>query len=254
MCIINPFFKHMAKVKILAVKDDELYADTLRMVLDQLSYELIDVVGEAQEALRVLKATQPDILLMDIDLGDELDGIGLVQKINEIKDVPIIYVTSYKDKETIGKAMTTQPDGYVTKPYEAGQLQAAIEMAIFRKQKGGIQSHTRQSQATPLKTVFVKEGSSLVKLLLQDIALVEAYDKYCYIYTREKKHLLNTQLKTLLQHLSQELFLQVHRSYLVNLDAVEKIIPQQNCLEVAGKQVPVSKSFKAALYSHLTTI
>lgn len=244
----------MAKIKILAVEDDELYADTLRMILDQLSYELIDVVSEAPEALRILKATQPDVLLMDIDLGQELDGIELVRKINEIKDIPVIYVTSFKDKETIGKAMATQPDGYVTKPYEAGQLQAAIDLAVFRRQKAGIQPQARQSQAVPLKAVFVKEGNSLVKLLLQDIALVEAYDKYCYIYTREKKHLLNTQLKTLLQQLPQDLFLQVHRSYLINLDAVEKIRPQQNCLEIAGRQVPVSKSFKAALYAQLTTI
>lgn len=243
----------MHKIKILAVEDDELYADTLRMVIDQIGYELIDVVSEPQEALRILKAVQPDVLLMDIDLGEE-NGIELVKKINEIKDVPVIYVSSYKDKTIIGQAMATQPDGYVTKPYEAAQLQAAIEVAVARNQKQNFPFNPIQSQQISQKAIFVKEGNTLVKLLLKDIALVEAYDKYCYIYTKEKKHLLNSQLKTLIQQLPKEIFLQVHRSYLINLDAVEKIRPQQNCLEIAGKQVPVSKSFKAALFSHLTTI
>ena len=244
----------MPKIKILAVEDDELYADTLRMVMDQLSYELIGIASEPQEALRILNATQPDVLLMDIDLGSEETGIELVQKINEIKDVPVIYVTSYKDKTIIGKAMATQPDGYITKPYEAAQLQAAIELAVFRNQKEVFLTPHKQNQPPPKKAIFVKEGTSLVKLLLQDITLVEAYDKYCYVYTREKKHLLNTLFKNFIQQLPQDNFLQVHRSYLINLDAVDKIRTQQNCLEIGGKQVPVSKSFKTALYAHLTTI
>ncbi|WP_224995793.1 LytTR family DNA-binding domain-containing protein [Cesiribacter sp. SM1] len=244
----------MAKIRILAAEDDALHADTLRMVMDRLGYELIDIVDTPAELLRQLKATQPDVLLMDIDLGVEETGIDLVKKINESADIPVIYVTSHKEEAIFKKAKETMPEAYIIKPYDPEHLQAAIELAVFKKQKEANQPHSRTAQPTPLKAVFVKEGNSLVKLQLQDIALVEAYDKYCYLYTRDKKHLLNNQLKNLIQLLPQELFLQVHRSYLVNLDAVEKIRPQQNSIEVAGKQVPVSKSFKAALYAHLTTI
>lgn len=243
----------MAKIKILAVEDDSFYAEALRRILEGLPYELIGVASEAPEALRMLKATHPDVLLMDIDLGGEISGIELVKKMNEVKDVPVFYVTSFKDKAKIGDAMETQPDGYISKPYDAAQLQAAIELAVFRKQKEAKCLKTAQIQASPLKAVFVKEGGSLVKLLLKDISLVEAYDKYCYLYTRKKKHLLNTRFKRFTQQLPPDFFLQVHRSYLVNLKAIDKISPRQNSLEVAGKQVPVSKSFKAALYAHLTT-
>ncbi len=244
----------MAKIRVLAVEDDELHADKLRMVMDQLGYELIDVVDTPDELLRQLRATQPDVLLMDIDLGAEETGIDLVKKINELADIPVIYVTSFKEEAIFKKAKETLPDAYLIKPYAPEHLQAAIELAVFRSQKEAHQIRRKPIQASPLKAVFVKEGTSLVKLLLQDILLIEAYDKYCYVYTRNKKHLLSTQLKSLMQQLPQELFLQVHRSYIINLEAVDKILPQQNCLEIAGKQVPVSKSYKASLFSHFTTI
>ena len=70
------------------MEDDDLHADVLRMVLDQLGYELIDVVDNHADALRLLGAARPDVLLMDIDLGGEETGIDLVRKVNEMADVP----------------------------------------------------------------------------------------------------------------------------------------------------------------------
>ncbi len=244
----------MPKIKVLAVEDDERLADTLRMVLDQLVYKLIEVVKQPVDAIRLLKATHPDVVLVGIDWGNGISGIKLVQQINEIQDVPVVYVSSHKEKAAMEKAIGLQPEAYVTRPYEAARLKAAVELAISRKQMEREEVQGIQKQAPPLKAVYVKEGSSLVKLLLQDILLAEAYDKYCFVYSRQKKYLLNTQLKNLVQQLPAQLFMQVHRSFLVNLDAIDKIIPRQNCLEVAGKQVPVSKSYKTALYAHLTTI
>lgn len=245
----------MSKIRILAAEDDALHADTLRMHIGRLGYDLIDIVDSPEVAMRLLKATQPDVLLMDIDLGVEETGIDLVKKINDFADIPVIYLTSYKDEAIFKKAKETLPEAYILKPYDPEHLQTAIELAVFRKQKEIKKPQGPSKTPTaPLKAVFVKEGNNLIKLLLQDITLVEAYDKYCYIYTRSKKHLLSTQLKSLVQHLPQEQFLQVHRSYIINLEAIEKILPQQNSLEIAGKQVPVSKSYKAALFSHLTTL
>jgi DNA-binding LytR/AlgR family response regulator len=245
----------MAKIRVLAAEDDALHADALRMVIDQLGYELIAIVDEPAELLCQLKATRPDVLLMDIDLGAEESGIELVKKMNECADVPVIYVTSFKEEETFRKAMETLPEAYLLKPYDPALLKSAIELAVFRKQNFKRQLRIKPAAApAALNAVFVKEGRGLVKLLLKDILLVEAYDKYCYVHTHQTKHLLNTQIKNLLNYLPPEQFLQVHRSYLVNLEAIDKILPQQQCLEIAGKQVPVSKSYKSLLYAHLTTL
>jgi DNA-binding LytR/AlgR family response regulator len=241
----------MHKIRVLAVEDNDLHADVLRMVMDQLAYELVGIVDTPAEALRLLKASHPDVLLMDIDLGGAETGIDLVKKINDIMDIPVIYLTCYKEDAIFKQARETMPEAYLTKPYEPENLQAAIELAVFRKQKEMDYLRKKAQGVVRAHTVFVKEGNVLVKVQLQDIALVEAYDKYCFIYTKEKKHLLNLQLKHLALHLPPDLFLQVHRSYMVNLEAIEKVRFPQNSLEVAGKLVPVSKKYKSLLFSQL---
>ena len=241
----------MHKIQVLAVEDEDLHADVLRMVMDQLDYELVGIATSSDEAMRLLRATRPDVLLMDIDLNGEESGIDLVRKVNDLMDVPVIYLTSFKEDTVFKQARETMPEAYLTKPYETESLKAAIELAVFKKQKEMTHPLKTISKKAPTNTVFVKEGNALVKLQLQDIALVEAYDKYCYIYTKEKKHLLSLQIKSLLQHLPPEQFLQVHRSYIVNLESIEKVRLPQNNLEVVGKVVPVSKTYKSLLFSQL---
>jgi DNA-binding LytR/AlgR family response regulator len=241
----------MIKIRILALEDDELHADVLRMTIGKLGYELIDIVDNSKDLFRLIQATKPDLLLMDIDIGEEQSGIDLVKKINEANDIPVIYVTSLQEQHIYKKAKETLPDGYVLKPYDPITLQSAIDLCILRKQKENAVVKKPGSPVEKRDTVFVKDGNTLIKLFLKDIAIVEAYDKYCYVYAKEKKYLLNIQLKTVVDHLPSEQFLQVHRSYLINFDAIEKIKTAENIVEIAGKQIPVSKSHKNALFSRL---
>jgi len=243
----------MARIKILAVEDDDLYADNLRMVAEKLNYDLLGILSNPEEVLLMVDATKPDVLLMDIDLGTETDGIELTGRINDLKNIPVIYVTSFRSGEIMDRAMATRPEGYILKPYDAAQLEAAIELAVFRKQHE-LEIFAGQQDAVALNAIFVKEGTCLTKVMLDDITCIKAYDKYCFVFTREKKYFLNTPFKNVLPRFPKDNFLQVHRSYLINLKAIDKIKPQQNILEVAGMEVPVSKSFKTALYGRLVTI
>lgn len=241
----------MPRIRILALEDNALHADILRMTLDALGYELIAIADNSKDFIRLLEATDPDLLLMDVDIGEPFTGIDLVKKINENIDIPVIYVTSLKEEQVFKKAKETLPDAYINKPYQTPQLQAAIELAFYKRQKESNYISKAQSKDTALKSVFVKEGETLVKVSLPDVLLVEAYDKYCFIYTREKKYLLSVQLKNMADALPSEQFLQVHRSYIINLDAIDKVRLNQNSLEIAGKQVPFSKTYKNTLFSRL---
>lgn len=241
----------MSKITILAVEDDPLHADILRMTIDELGYELLDIVDNSSGALRLLKATQPDLLLMDIDIGEEINGIELVKKINELSDVPVIYVTSMTENEVFQAAKATSPEAYIRKPYDTFQLQAAIELVIFRKQKEKKGPRKWESREIHNGSLFIKEGDSLIKFFLKDILLIEAYDKYSYVYTQKKKTLVNATLKNMLKKLPDEQFLQVHRSFIVNIEAIEKIRLNTSILEVAGKPIPVSKTYKNILFSRL---
>jgi DNA-binding LytR/AlgR family response regulator len=241
----------MPRIRILALEDNTLHADILRMTLDTLGYDLIDIADNSKDLIRLLEATDPDLLLMDVDIGEAFTGIDLVKKINENIDIPVIYVTSLKEEQVFKKAKETLPDAYINKPYQPQQLQAAIELAFYKKQKESSYIARSKSKDISAKSVFVKEGDNLIKISLPDILLVEAYDKYCFIYTREKKYLLSIQLKNIADSLPPEQFLQVHRSYIINIDAIEKVRLSQNSLEIAGKQVPFSKTYKNTLFSRL---
>ena len=101
----------MSRIKILAVEDDPIYSESLDLVVQELGYELVGIVDNAFDALQLLDATSPDLILMDIEIRDSMNGIELAARINSTRRIPIIYVTAFKDKETFEKAKLTLPTG-----------------------------------------------------------------------------------------------------------------------------------------------
>jgi DNA-binding NtrC family response regulator len=124
----------MTKIKILATEDDAIHEEKLRMAIDLLNYTLIDVIVDPHKVMSVISATKPDVLLMDIDLGSDISGIDLSKKINGLFDIPIVYITSFVDKNTFNEAKKTQPTAYLSKPYKIDELERVIELAVLQKQ------------------------------------------------------------------------------------------------------------------------
>jgi len=241
----------MSKIRILATEDDPIHEEKLRMVIDKLNYELIDVLTDPYQVISVIRATKPDVLLMDIDLNSDISGIDLVNKINELYDIPTVFLTSFQDAKTFNKAKETLPAAYITKPYNAEELERSIELAVFRKQKdwGALTSNSNSQNH-----LFIKDGHSLTKVLLSEISLIEAYDKYCYIHTQSKKFMLKERLKNIAEQLPKQLFVQVHRSYIINLEAIDNIQLIQNKLSIGEKKIGIGKTYKQALLSRINTL
>ncbi len=185
----------MSKIRILATEDDTLHEEMLRITIEQLGYELIDVIYKPSSLFLKIDATKPDILLMDIDLGDDVSGIDLVKEINERYDIPVIYVTSFADSNTFQEAKKTYPAAYIVKPYTESELQRAIELAINNKQVKTGSPEDLKRKVVFNNDIFVKEGKAFVKFEINSIQLIEAYDKYCFIYTSEKKSMIRSKLK-----------------------------------------------------------
>ena len=244
----------MAVIRILATEDDPLHEEMLRVTIQKLGYSLIDVIYKSTDVLLKTAATKPDLLLMDIDLGGEVSGIELTKEINSRYDIPVIYVTSFADSETFEKAKQTCPCAYVVKPYSEEELQRAIELAIFNKQNNDQPFNGWKNDVVLDRHIYVKENGSLKKVELNSIQLVEAYDKYCFIYTEEGRIMIRSRFSDVMEKLPATLFLQVHRSYLVNVNAIESIKAGDNKILIAGKEIAVSKSFKNNLFSRLKTI
>jgi two-component system, cell cycle sensor histidine kinase and response regulator CckA len=122
----------MAQKTILTVEDDGIYAAYIETVLDGLGYAVLQPVATGEEAIVQAIADKPDLILMDIKLAGEMDGITAANHIKSCSDVPIIYLTSYSQDSLLEQARITTPYGYLVKPVSRQELKVTIEMALYR--------------------------------------------------------------------------------------------------------------------------
>lgn len=122
----------MTKLKILVVEDESIVALGICDDIQELGYEVSDVATNYEEAIKSFFNNEPDILLMDINLGKGKNGIEIVKEIHKTKQTPVIYLTAYSDNQTIEKAVNTNPISYLIKPLNIEELKAAIKLSIYK--------------------------------------------------------------------------------------------------------------------------
>ncbi len=119
-------------VKILVVEDESIVAKDMQNRLQKLGYAVAVVVSSAKDAIEKVREINPDLVLMDIVLKGDIDGIGAAGIIRTQFHVPVIYVTAYADDKTMERAKTTEPYGYLLKPLDSKELLITIEMALYK--------------------------------------------------------------------------------------------------------------------------
>lgn len=125
----------MFTLKILIVEDDSVSALLLQRALEKNSHEIIGIADTGEKALEILEESLADIVMMDINLAGELDGIKTTEIINEKYDIPVVYLSASSDAETLNKVVGTNPSAYVIKPFNIRELNMVIELAIFKDRK-----------------------------------------------------------------------------------------------------------------------
>jgi two-component system response regulator AtoC len=118
--------------RILIVEDERITAEDLRDILNGLGYEVTGVVGTGHEALREAERNPPDLALMDIRIKGDMDGTEIAEILRERFDIPVIYLTAHADRATLTRAKLARPLGYLVKPFQESELQASVEIALYR--------------------------------------------------------------------------------------------------------------------------
>lgn len=113
--------------KVLIVEDERIISMTIERSLIKRGHEITGVLAYAEKVLDSIMANRPDVVLMDIWLKGEMDGIEATRRINASSDIPVIYVTSHTDEHTIAKANTTRHHAYINKPVNIAELASVIE-------------------------------------------------------------------------------------------------------------------------------
>ncbi|WP_127999423.1 hybrid sensor histidine kinase/response regulator [Piscinibacter defluvii] len=122
----------MDRAAILIVEDEAIVALDLKLSLEELGYEVTGVASSGEQALRAFDQQPPQLVLMDVRLQGAMDGIATAEAIRRRLPVPLIFLTSHSDDDTVQRAARTAPYGYLTKPYQIRELRAGIEVALTK--------------------------------------------------------------------------------------------------------------------------
>lgn len=216
--------------KILIVEDESIIAEELRRIVSRLGYEVIGVLHRYTDTLDALKTKKPDLILLDIGLDySDKDGIDLAKEINNKYKTPFIYITANADLATVQRAKKTKPASYILKPFNEQTIFTNIEIALHK-------------EITP-QSIIVKNGTHKVKLNCEKIIFLKADNIYTEIYTANmKKYVLRDTLKNVLNQLPESLFIQVHRSYIINRDFIQS--HTNKYIVIRNERIPLSNSYK----------
>lgn len=244
----------MRKVSVLIVEDELIIAEDLKDILENLGYNVCGLAISAREALALLEEHAPDLALLDIQIKGGKDGIELAQQIRNQYKVPFVFLTSHADPNTLERAKAVNPYGYLVKPFQEKDIHATVEMALanFAKESKS-NDHKAQEQNFLLNdSLFVRAGGKLVKLKFKDINYLEADANYTNIFTRDKRFVIRAILKELEPKLEAYNFARIHKSYLVNLNAIDAIDAQ--AVHIGGKEIPISRSQHSWLMNQIKTL
>ncbi|MDZ7262087.1 MAG: LytTR family DNA-binding domain-containing protein [candidate division KSB1 bacterium] len=239
----------MKKVKAIIVDDEPLGRELIKEYLaHQSEIEIVAECRDAHEAYEAITRYQPDLLFLDIQLP-EINGFELLEMLDEIPQ--IIFSTAY-DQYAI-KAFEVNAVDYLLKPYDEDRFKIAVERALKHIQ---LQEYTRATVEKLLQTVhdsqkylqrlLIKQSGKIVILSCHEIHWVEAMDDYVEIHTNKESYLIQQSMNLLETRLNPDQFIRVHRSYIVNIDAIKEIISyspgRYRLLLKNGKEISLSRS------------
>ncbi|MBL0098126.1 MAG: response regulator [Bacteroidetes bacterium] len=372
----------MTKIKILVVEDESIVAKDIQKSLEKLGYEVPATASSAASAYEKLEQILPDLVFLDIKWKGEADGIHIAEHIKEKYNIPVIFLTSYVDQDTLDRAKVTEPYGYIVKPFNDSDLKTTVEMALFKysrdrevresqhrlanalamveecivvmdtegrvsylnekaenmlgystatamgmdafslfsieaeggmllkkealmeqmrknesienkechvlikrdnsslsvvvsassihdekdqflgcaliisdKQSAKLKTPDVENQVTLLdnqiiqNSFFVKKGSMLVKVYLDNISWIQAMDNYVIIQTNSDQFVIHSTMKDIEMKLPVAKFLGVHRSYIIPLDKINVL--DENTVLIGDKTIPIGKSYKETFMARL---
>jgi len=250
----------MGKIGVLVVEDESIVSKDIQYSLKKLGYNVVGVAATGQKAIDLCGEKMPDIILMDIMLKGDINGIEASTRIKESYNIPVIFLTAYADENTLSKAKVTEPYAYIIKPFKEIDLHTSIEMAFYKhskeleilKERDMLYNIVENKENKDF--IFVKSKSRLIKLNTEDIFFIEALKDYVVINTINKRYTIHSTMKDIERKMSQDYFLRVHRSYIVRLDKIAQIEQPNLILEDNNKIIPIGGSYKEEMLKRINLI
>ncbi|MES2776823.1 MAG: response regulator [Bacteroidota bacterium] len=236
----------MKEIKIGVVEDEMIIAKSIVSTLLALQYEVIEPAANYKEAIEMINAAEPDVLLLDINLGGQKDGIDVAMYARENCSLPIIFLTANSDKETIQRAKIAKPNAYLVKPFNKEDLYASIEIAINNFQD------SKQPEIKQNPTILFKNGHDFVSVEWSKITFIESETNYLKIHIEnERTVMIRSTLTEVQKILPPQHFTQIRRGVIVNHRYVKKIA--FDSIELLSFTFKITPAAKKELLAKLNT-
>lgn len=194
----------MFSTKILVVEDEEIVAFDIETTLQSLGYEVVGVASSGEEALEKVNLMKPHLVLMDIRIKGEKDGIQVAEEIWHQFTIPIVYLTANADSSTLQRATITEPFGYLLKPFEEKELQTTIEIALarHRAEMKMREALDKERELNEMKSKFIAITTHEFRTPMTAIRMsTDLLERYCQEVMDEKKSKHFQRIKTSIQQM-----------------------------------------------------
>jgi two-component system response regulator LytT len=240
------------QLKIIIVEDEYPIALDTEVKLISKGYFVIGIAKDFVSLMELMAEDIPDVILLDINLGEGISGIDIAIKLKKIVSVPFVFLSAYSSTEIVRAALDTEPFGYLVKPYKIEDLTIAIELArsqwLAKLQVSQIALAQHDHDV-----VFVQSGVKLIRIEVGEILFLQALDNYAIIQTVKNKIVVNSYLSQLADNFKfNKNFFPVHRSYVINLAKINSI--EGNVAYIDKFEIPISRGNKADLVAQLKLI
>ncbi|MEQ8239593.1 MAG: response regulator transcription factor [Cyclobacteriaceae bacterium] len=234
-------------MSVLIIEDDPITRQDLKEVLSTHGFTIAGTAINHTQGLQKYLSTQPDVLLVDVKLGEDKDGVDLVNtiKTNYQSEIPVVFLTANSDEETKRRAFFTQPASFLTKPFSKRNLMMALELAF---EKSIVNKDSGESN----QYLFLKEKDSYAKVRLADILYLKADGSYCSLVTFDRAYLLSSNLSHSMQKFNLEKFVRIHRSFVVNIDHVTSM--DTNNVHLGNYSFPIGRHYKKEVIKKIQRI
>jgi DNA-binding LytR/AlgR family response regulator len=241
-------------LRILIVEDEFITLDLLKDYVIELGYHVSGDAINAEEAISFLEKNETDLVLLDINLSKKKDGIWIAEQINTKYKIPFIFISAYSDAETIKKAAFWHPSAYLVKPVKKIDIYTAIEVAIKNYTKflpnNSIENKTEEHELIHNEQhLFIKINSSYKKIIFSEILYFESFKNYIELHLQNEKIIVRNTLHGFLKTIPNNIFIQVHRSFVVNKNFITEI--KLNSIIILESEIPIGNKNKENLLSSL---
>jgi DNA-binding LytR/AlgR family response regulator len=255
----------MTDIQVMIVEDESIVAMDLSAGLEHDGYKVVGIADNYDDAVSLYTNNAVDILLMDINIHGDKDGIETATTLMNIRPVPLIYLTAFTDAATVARVKHTNPSAFLTKPYSIDNVRVAIDLALYNfaeakpttggkvlsmqtdtsvdKQKGDKEQFLQMEDY-----IFIKQQYKFVKFKLSEILFAEADNNYVNLHTRSQKFVVRLSLADLVDRLHFPRFIRIHRSFAVNLDEINSFDDQE--VKIGAHEIPIGRNYRQDFLDH----